>query len=847
MSNTNSATAAGIAFQGLVSALFSNVAPFNDPQNALFQSTLTSILGQIDAAGSPLIQEYLSIISNKADDMRNNENQVINIPYLIQIIDEINTRSNAVCAAQLIKNPARDNLQGKAFRCIDGTQQIVNLNTSARSDYNDIQISADSTVMVAAGSGTRKRFDPLVNGPDPFRKCTETPANLTPATEETYGGINIYVRSLCTTQGTCTSTLDSGLPDWRLAQSALQDATITSVHVSDDGVNIVAYDLYANILYILRNKACAGTLRGWDVVQTIPLEPTFTTTQNYAICGKMHACANQSIIVINTKNLTTNTRKIYVVTNSLACDQVNGLLNTAVSKNTYSVAQVISDETLLYNSITISRDGQTLLVEYGTASPGANFTAAFPEAAGTIVENGTVGLKVFHWQPVSEEDCTCQFMLRQTIDYVSVPTNWNTIQNKYLSSTVGRTIQIFFAGANDNRIMRLVDRCFLVNQNVNSARIAKQRAPGDGGLGWRQNIAESPVLQCFDRSDLLVSICNKPVTDCTQGIVNIEGTNVKRGVFEEFVAQTSVYLKGCDFENEPYDMLYTHRSNKHIFVTWCSFIKAIHVYVESDQDNVWVEVPSSKYPFDFLATTAADKAIGFRGYLAFTESANCGLRKNVCFPLVQTYAGQFIFRTISTNPGSAGYYNGSTNAVVDLGNNNYYTPSDSFIVSQIDQPDNPFLGGFPVSKTTAPNPHFKFTRSGNITELPGSPAIPAEIPFPLQFNVWQRWPTGDSRFPQCRVGYFKLSAQNPFLRTGCNTTAEFVLTPKYYLFDPNSTEPEPDPNVDPLWIFARSIAPAYITLSTVCVNFECAQQSCRAPLASYPFFYRSGFTADEPI
>ena len=108
MSNTNSATAAGIAFQGLVSALFSNVAPFNDPQNALFQSTLTSILGQIDAAGSPLIQEYLSIISNKADDMRNNENQVINIPYLIQIIDEINTRSNAVCAAQLIKNPARD-------------------------------------------------------------------------------------------------------------------------------------------------------------------------------------------------------------------------------------------------------------------------------------------------------------------------------------------------------------------------------------------------------------------------------------------------------------------------------------------------------------------------------------------------------------------------------------------------------------------------------------------------------------------------------------------------------------------------------------------------------------------
>jgi len=846
MSNTNSATTAGITFQGLVSALFSNVAPFNNPANTIFQSTLTTILERIDAATFPLIQEYSGILINKADDMRNNENQVMNIPYLAQIINEINTRSNAVCSPQLVKNPARDNLQGRALACLDGSQQIVNLVTNQTADYNDVQISADSTVMVAAGSGTRKRFFPLQNNMDPFRKCSENSSNLSGPAQETYGGINIYVRNRCATQGTCTSTNNSGLPDYILAQSTLTDATITSVSVSDDGVNIVAYDLYANTLYILRNNACSGTLVGWETVQTIQLEPTLAN-QNYAICGKMHASANQSIIVVNTKNISTNTRKIYIVTNSSACEQVNGLLNTSVSKNSYSIAQTISDSTLLYNSITISRDGQTLLVEYGTASPAASFTATFPEAAGTVVENGTVGLKVFHWQPVSPDDCTCQFMLRQTIPYEAVPTNWSAISSQYTSSTIGRTVQIYFAGPNDNRIMRLVDRCFLINQNVSAARASKLRGGGDGGLGWKQNIAESPVLQVFDRPELLVSICNKPIENCTQGIVNQEGTKIKRGVFAEFVAQPSVYLRGCDFQNEPYDMLYTHRSNKHIFVTWCSFIKAIHIYVESDQDGVWVQVPSSKYPFDFLATTAADKAVGYRGYLAFTESANCGLRKNVCFPIVQQYAGQFIFRTISTNPGTAGYYNGSSNPVIDLGNNNYYTPTDSFIVSQINQPDNPFLANFPVSKTTLPNPHFQFTRSGNITELPGSPAVPAEIPFPLQFNVWQRWPTDDSRFPQCRVGYFKITPQSPFLRAGCNTTVEFVLTPKYYLFDPNSTQPEPDPNTDPLWIFSRSIAPAYITLSVICANFECAQQQCRAPIASYPYFYRSGFTADEPV
>ena len=847
MSNTNSATAAGLSFLGLVSALFSNVAPFNNPENALYQSTLTTIFDLINSAASPLIQEYLGILVPLADVMRNNEIQVINVPYLNQILTAINSRSNAVCAPQLLKNPAREDLQGTALRCIDGKEEIVNLNTSNLSDFNDVQISADSSVMVAAGSGTRKRFFPNQNNMDPFRKCSENPANLTSLKQETYGGIEIYKRALCSTQGTCTTAANSGLPDWRLTQSALQDATITSVHVSDDGSSIVAYDLYSNTLYILRNNSCGSNFGRWETVQTLRLEPTLTTTQNYAICGKMHACANQSIIVINTKNITTNTRKLYIVTNSFACEQVNGLLNTSVSKSVYSVAQVISDASLLYNSVTISRDGQTLLVEYGTASPAANFTATSPEAAGTVVENGTQGVQVFHWQPVSAEDCTCQFVSRQTIVYETVPTNYDNVQAKYLSQTVGRTIQIFFSGANDNRIMRLVDRCFLINQNVSAPRNTRIVVPSDGGIGWRQNVAESPVLQVFDRSDLSVSICGKPVANCTEGIVNREGTDIKRGTFEAFVAKPSVYLKGCDFRNEPYDMLYTHRTNKHIFVTWCSFFKAIHTYVESDQDGVWVQVPSSKYPFDFLATTAADQAVGFRGYLAFTENANCGQRRNVCFPLVQSFAGQFIFRTISTNPGTAGYYNGSNNPVVDLGNNNYYTPSDSFIVSQIDQPDNPFLGGFPVTKTTLPNPGLQFTRSGNIVELPGSPAIPATIPFPLQFNVWQRWPKDDPRFPQCRVGYFKITAQNPFLRIGCNTTAEFVLTPKYYLFDPNSTEPEPDPNVDPLWIFSRSIAPAYITLSTICVNFECAEQSCRAPLLSYPYYYRSGFTANEPV
>jgi hypothetical protein len=255
--------------------------------------------------------------------------------------------------------------------------------------------------------------------------------------------------------------------------------------------------------------------------------------------------------------------------------------------------------------------------------------------------------------------------------------------------------------------------------------------------------------------------------------------------------------------------------------------------------------PPSQFPFDYHTTSSANVANGYRGYMALPENPTCGLRKVVCIPFCETYAGQFTFQTISTLVGPSGFYNGDTAggtlpAVQVLP----YINGEQFVVSPLGQPDQPYLANFPTTATGS-NPHLQFTRpAGPVPEMPGV-SVPPEIPFPLYFNVWQQWPTEDPAFPSCKVGYFRLSGVNSQLRIGCNLTATLVLTPAGFNFQ-SGVGPVPDPNIDPRWIFANAIAPVYIVLQTACFTLPCAEKDCRAKAAAFPFCYFSGFVADEP-
>lgn len=277
-------------------------------------------------------------------------------------------------------------------------------------------------------------------------------------------------------------------------------------------------------------------------------------------------------------------------------------------------------------------------------------------------------------------------------------------------------------------------------------------------------------------------------------------------------------------------------------MTWCDFQKELQLYCETEQGD-WVMVPPTKYPYGWLSTTAGDETLAYRGYMSLNQDPDCEELRSICVPAVAQYAGRFIFRTMNTDGPlfrNDGFFNGNDNAPVDLGNGAYYDPNESFVISQINQPDRPFLAQFPCPKAPdAADPGLSFTRTGNVEELPGMPAIPDPIPFPLQFNVWQRWPQGQDNFPPCRTGYFKLSKVDPFVNVGCNVTAEFVLTPKFYMFDPTSEEDEPNPNVDPRWIFSRAIAPVYIGLSTLCFELQCAGKDCKCDGDQFPFYYKT--------
>jgi len=842
MSNTNTATIAGLAWRSKVDRLIidpqDEMPPINDPDSPGAKALLADILQDVNStSNADLLQEYLALLEPMRNIVANNASRVPQLDLLIEIQKEVNRRTCQVNGPEIVTNPVRSDYQGRALRCIDGKEEIVALNTDFTAGYNDIKISEDSNTMVAAGTGVKRRFVPEPLG-DKFRECSESALRLTAPQPETLLGFQIYSRCQ-QKQGTCSA--DNISPEWFLRQSLLTDVTINKLEISDDGTSIVAYNVTDNIVYIVRNQSCSSN--SWTVAQTIRLEDN---DAQYAVCGAMHASANHGRIVVANKNLTTDERKIYVLSNGASCTDDNTPLDGSISRNQYSVVQtILSDQRFYYKEVTVSRDGQTLLVEFGNGNP-----VQLGEPSGSNIEDGFEGLRIYHWQAASNDDCKCEFVLRQEIDYVDLPTNYtgNDPQGnaQYASCTKGRTARIFFAGQNDNRIIRIVDRAF---DRVGDQIRNPLRSP------WRLYVAEAAVLQVFDREELSVDICAKPVESCRDGIVNLTATNLKRGVFAPFVAKPSVVLSGCSRENEPQNMLYTHRVNKHIFATWCSIEKVFVVYCESETDNEWIRVPSSKFPFDWLTSTAGNEGVSYRGYMSFTDDINCSRRSNVCLPIVQRYQGRFVFRTISTdlpNPGIPGYFNGDTNPVITLNNVNgseYVSPTSHFIASQTNRPDQPFLAGFPrPTMPPAADPAAEFTRAGVVSELPGSPAIPSPIPFPMQFKVWQRWPVDQPGFPTCRTGYFPLSDVNPFLRLGCNTIAEFVLTPRYYMFDPTSAEPEPNPNSDPNWIISRSTAPAYITISSICFDVVCPGKDCRCDSSAYPYYYRTQLVQDcEPI
>jgi len=927
MSNCNDPTAAGLEWRDKVRTLVifpqDEVPPITDPDSAGAQELLADILQDVADATDPfLLQEYLALLDPLHGSLANNSFRKPQFEQLIIIQKALNAATTQLGGPQVLQNPLRSDYQGRALRCIDGVEQPVALNADFLADYNDVQISGDANTMVAAGSGVKRRYQPD-GETDQYRECSESSSRLTDAREETLLGIQIYSRCK-PKRGTCTQSDES--PEWFLRQSMLTNVTINKLHVTIDGSGIVAYNVSANTVYILRNYGCASG--DWVLTQTVQLEESNLDT-TYAVCGAMHASANQSRIVVANKNLTTDERKIYVLTNDFSCVSGNGILSPSIDSAPHKLVQtIVSDQQFYYKEVTVSRDGQTLLVEYGTGEP-----VIAGEPAGSNIEDGFEGLRVYHWQSVSEEDCSCQYVLRQDIPYVDLPTGYRgnrycvedlsafgcaasvqytilflnagplnvvtgvdttgfTVQDisnainavsagltevyngqlcivaangdsipssiveecnpaedghfasfevvgqAYSDCTKGRTARIFFAGQDDNRIMRLVDRA---SHNEVSKEILDPR-----DTPWKLYTAESAVLQVFDREPLLTDICGKEVESCRDGIIDAWSTTLRRGDFAEFVAQPSVELSGCIAFAEPHNMLYTHRTNKHIFATWCSFFKDISVYCESEVDNEWIRVPASKHSYDWLATTAANESMSYRGYMAFTQDETCSTRTNICFPVVQRFSGRFVFRTISTTgavSGPPGYFNGSDNAFIDLNNVNgssYVLPGEHFIAAQVGVVDRPFLAAFPRSTPpTEADPAAEFTRSGVVSELPGSPAIPSPMPFPLLFRVWQRWPVDQPGFPVCRTGYFPLSEVDPFLRLGCNTVAEFVLTPRHYMFDASSTEPEPNPNSDPNWIISRSSAPAYITLSSICFDIVCPGKDCRCNRESYPFYYRS--------
>ena len=943
MSNCIEATIAGLAWRDKVNLLIVTPQaadpPLLDVNSPAAQALLADILNDVAKVTDPtLINEYLSLLDPIRNVVSNNEARTEQLVLMIQIQRAVNLKTCQLAAPEILKNPIKEDLQGRTLRSLDGREEIVNINTFEDiGDFNDVQISADASTMVAANGGIKRRFNNF-DAINAFRQCSETLVSA--LRQETLQGIQIYLR--CKTNVGC---LSGNAPNWFLQQALLHDVTVTSLHINHDGTSIIAYSSYTNTVYVLRNAKCRAENFQWTVAETIALEDQAYT---YAICASMHASANQSHIVVANKNLTTNQRKIYVLTNNkAACGAKNSKLDASTSTNSYNLVQtILSDQTFYYKEITISRDGQTLLVEFGTGEP-----VYRNEPAGSNIEAGFLGLRVYHWQKLDEEvDCDCQFVQRQEILYpglptdvastycsdpataqpnplgradsafyncyfippgggstlVQVPTGFSTVgwtaqqivdyingqqsqvvffesdgkichtstaelgileticENDldcadatflgyqtdpvaYIGCTTGRTTKLFFAGQNDNRIMRLVDRAVLKDGERAGVEIVDPR-----DNPWKLSTAESGVLQVFDREEELVNTCAKPIASCKSGIVNVSDTTLRRGIFAPFVAKPSVELSGCIRFNEPFEMLYTHPVNKHVFATWCSFDKIFQIYCESENDNEWIQVPSAKYPFDWLATTAGDEALSYRGYMAFTEDSNCANRRNVCLPVVQKYQGKFTFRTIFSdvdaqgNTGAPGYLNGGTNAVVDLNVSGYVNQPDHFIASQLNQPDKPFLARFPGSATGGADPGLLFTRTGVISELPGSPMVPAQIPYPLEFNVWQQWPIGQPGYPTCRIGYFKLSEVDPFLRLGCNTTANFVLTPKYYLFDPTSDQPEPNPNSDPLWIFSRSSAPAYVTLSTICFELQCAEKSCRCTRDAFPYYFRSAIV-DECV
>jgi len=239
-----------------------------------------------------------------------------------KLIEDIKA-SMATLGYPLIANDLTQVVQpARVLRTVDGEQKALPMNVGFFANYNDVKLSADGTMMAAAGSGTRTRPNTGLRDSNLTRfVCKDSLVNEG-LTEESHAGVNIYVRRICHAQGTCTQK--SNAPDWMLVQSLLEEVTITKLHVTPDGSQILAYDGQNNVLYVLRSNGCArNTTATYAVVQTVHLDAN-NAGDTYALCHSMSASLDHSVIAISATNLTKNFVAVYTLSNGAACEQTNG-------------------------------------------------------------------------------------------------------------------------------------------------------------------------------------------------------------------------------------------------------------------------------------------------------------------------------------------------------------------------------------------------------------------------------------------------------------------------------------------------------------------------------------------
>ena len=856
--------------------LFANDLTDADLDDPVIQQQLEDIFQSLENGNASFVQKALpalEIVSGRTYQLNAGAFRV-RLSLLADLQRAVKRRACVLGLPELIRNTNQTRIQGRVLRTTTTGEEVsLPIQLSLETDYNDVQISADGRVMVTAGAGTRKREDYMDGTPNRRQMCEEVgiiggATNKANAVQETYDGINIYVRQ-CNRNASCAGETDGF--QWKLVQSLLIGATITRLHVNSDGSGIVAYAGFDNNLFIVRRAQGCGNssqFNKWQFTQGIDL--LLGDDQDvYALCQGMHASEDQSIIAVTNKNLTTGTIVGYVLTNGVGCSQTNSQYRKFTPNPTtapeYQIVQRFTRQDIKYQRVTVSRDGSTLLLEFG---PEPDQTKQYYDPQDPRIN--FIGMRVYHWEPNAAG--VCQFKLRQTILYDGMPSEYNEQRLEYDDCITGHTQELFFAGANDNRIIRIA-----IRGRMERDRLLFYVYPSLDGTGYfsaqnrerlqQGNIriqGDSEILQVFDRPAEKLDICGNAVNSCQEGIVSTGPVTVRRGEFVEFVPKPYVELRGFDIIPAIPTSLYTHQINPHVFMLVDMNARQLHVYMETEDDNVWVKVPSSKFePFEWQSHSGGGRLKGFRGYMALMDEPGCSDRNTVCVPYNDAFVGRFVFRTIENG---AGRYDGP-GVQSEIGNGKYLNQNDHFVASQFGT-DRPFLMPFPTTRTTGQDPKDfpspgnpngftpaeiaegkgRFTRSPPSnpqpapTPLPGCQGVPDWpcIPFPLEFEVWQRYPEDDPRFPQCGEGFFRLSAVDPFVLIGCRDVVEFVLTPRYVDFNPaNADKGLPNPNTNPEYIFSRATAPVYNTISVVCFDLLCNGPLCRADCEKLPEYYKT--------